>query len=143
MMNAVRSALNSRFLSPSNARFAAASWAFSMSTAARSRSACARRQDQRLGRAQQAPQRVGGGGHGGEQQRAQAARRRRLEREFPPQLLAVGHVPIREQHQPHRGAEHQQHRHDPREREALLDRARRAGENARAPRPAPPRPHRG
>ena len=38
MMNAVRSALNNRFLSPSSARFAEASWAFSISTAARSRS---------------------------------------------------------------------------------------------------------
>ena len=38
MMNAVRSALNSRFLSPSNARFAAGSWALSMTAAARSRS---------------------------------------------------------------------------------------------------------
>src|ERR1700683_770062 len=38
MMNAVRSALNSRFLSPSNARLAAASCEFSISVAARSRS---------------------------------------------------------------------------------------------------------
>src|SRR5580658_5993257 len=38
MMNAVRSGLNIRFLSPSSARLAEASWAFSIRAAARSRS---------------------------------------------------------------------------------------------------------
>ena len=80
-----------------------------------------RRRDRRFRGAQQAPQRVRGGSHGREQQGAKTARRRRFEGKLPPQFLAVRHVPIREEDQPERCAEHQQHRHDPGRGEALFD----------------------
>ncbi len=72
-------------------------------------------------RPQQAPQSVGRGDHGREQRGAQAARRRGVEREFPPQLVVVGHVPIGEYHQPRDGDEHQAQGDDPRARVMLFD----------------------
>ena len=141
MMNAVRSALNSRFLSPSNARFAVVSWAFSISCRRALEIGLTRRRDRRLRGAQQAPQRVGGGDHGGEQQGAQTARRRRFEGKLPPQFIAVGHVPIREEDQP--GAAPSTNStattQDPR---SVARSGMRAGESAPGPRPAPPRQRR-
>ena len=73
----------------------------------------ARRRHGRRRRPQQAPQTIGRGNHGREQRGAKAARRRCVKCELPPQFIVVGHVPIREYHQPGGGREYQEQCEDP------------------------------
>ncbi len=80
-----------------------------------------RRRDGGLGGTQEPPQRIRRGDHGRHEQRPQAPRRRRIERELPPQIPAVGNVPVVEQHEPHRRPENQEDRNDPGQRVALFD----------------------
>ncbi len=108
MMHAVRSLLNSRFLSPSSARLAVVSSPFSIRCRNAFQVRALRGGKSRRRGPQHAPQAVSCADHHREQRCAQAARRRCLEGELPPQFVVVRQMPVGEQHQPAGGQQYHQ-----------------------------------